>query len=73
MVTANEINHLHGTGPLVKRVMKGGLRVFCLRARNDWGFQDFGDWTAVLPQQGLTRAECARNVMRVLAGHRVFL
>ena len=71
VVTANEINHLHGTGPLVKRVMKGGLRVFCRRARNDWGFQDFGDWTAVLPQQGLTRAECSRNVMRVLAGHRV--
>src|ERR1700694_1279603 len=71
VVTMNEINARHGTGPLVKRVRKGAPRVFSLRARSDWGFQDFGDWSAVLPQHGLTRTECARNVMRVLAGHRV--
>src|SRR5260221_9608214 len=71
VVTTNEINDLHGTGPMVKRVMKGGPPVFSLRTQSDWGFQDFGEWTAVLPQQGLTRAECSRNVTRMLAGHRV--
>ena len=71
VVTTNEINDLHGTGPMVKRVMKGGPPVFSLRTQSDWGFQDFGEWTAVLPQQGLMRAECSRNVTRVLTGHRV--
>lgn len=71
VVTLYEINDRHGTGPLVKRVLSGGQRVFSIRARSDWGYQDFGDWSAVLPQQGLTRAQSARNVRQALAGYAV--
>jgi hypothetical protein len=71
VVTLYEINDRHGTGPLVKRVLSGGQRVFSIRARSDWGYQDFGDWSAVLPQQGLSRQQCAQNVRRVLAGYTV--
>src|ERR1035437_11133562 len=43
VVTANEVNHLHGTGPLVQRIFKNRRNIFSIRARNDWGGHDFGD------------------------------
>ena len=71
VVTFYEINDRHGTGPLVKRVLDGGQRVFAIRARSEWGYQDFGDWSAVLSQQGLTREQRAQAVRRALDGHTV--
>ena len=35
VVTANEINDLHGTGPLIKRVCKGWPNVLSIRARDE--------------------------------------
>lgn len=71
VVTANEINDMHGTGPLVKRLFKGRRNVFCIRAQNDWGVHDFGDWNVCIPQQGKPRSECFRSVLRVLGGRKV--
>ncbi len=71
VVTTNEINDRHGTGPLVKRILAGKRNIFCIRARDDWGGHDFGDWDVKIPQQGQPRPEWFHNVLRALAGRRV--
>jgi hypothetical protein len=68
VVAVNEINEMHGTGPLVKRIFKGREGVFSIRSRDHWGKQDFGDWHVKISQEGQTRPECFRRVLRVLAG-----
>ena len=71
VVTVYEINDRHGTGPLIKRVLAGRRHVFSIRARSDWGFQDFGDWNAVLPQQGLSPSACRQRVENILTGRKI--
>jgi hypothetical protein len=71
VVTANEVTNLHGTGPLVKRVCQGWPNVFSIRARNDWGVHDFGDWSVCLSPGGRTRAEFFYNVLSVLRSRNV--
>jgi hypothetical protein len=71
VVTLNEINERHGTGPLVKRIFAGRRGIFSIRSRNDWGEHDFGDWNVMITQQGRSRAECFRSVLRVLSRRRV--
>jgi hypothetical protein len=71
VVTANEVTDLHGTGPLVKRVCRDWRNVFSIRARNDWGVQDFGDWHVCLPARDHTRSEYFHNVLSVLRGRSV--
>ncbi len=71
VVTMNEINNRHGTGPLVKRLYQGRRNVLAIRSRNDWGVQDFGDWHVCLPQQRRTRSEAFLNVLRILRGRNV--
>ena len=71
VVTMNEINDRHGTGPLVKRIFAGRHGIFSIRSRDDWGVHDFGDWHAKISQQGRSRADCFRSVLRVLGGKRV--
>jgi hypothetical protein len=71
VVTLNEINERHGTGPLVKRIFAGRRGIFSIRSRDDWGEHDFGDWDVRITQQGHSRAECFRSVLRVLRGRRV--
>jgi hypothetical protein len=72
VITANEVNDRHGTGPLVQRVCSGWKNVFSIRARTDFrGVQSFGDWRTCIPQNGNTRAECFRNVLRVLRGQKI--
>ena len=71
VVTVNEINDMHGTGPLVKRIFKGRRGIFSIRSRDHWGTQDFGDWHVKISQEGRTRPEGFRKVLRVLAGRNV--
>jgi hypothetical protein len=71
VVTANEINDRHGTGVLLKRILKGRPCIFCIRSRNHWGRHDFGDWNVTLSHQGYERPECFRHVQRFLAGRQV--
>jgi hypothetical protein len=70
-VTVNETNDMHGTGPLVKRIFKDRRGVFSIRSRDHWGRQDFGDWHVKISQEGRTRPEGFRKVLRVLAGRNV--
>ena len=41
VVTMNEINDRHGTGPLVARILSGRRRVMSIRSRDDWGLHTF--------------------------------
>src|ERR1035438_3264789 len=71
VVTANEVNHLHGTGPLVQRIFKNRRNIFAIRARNDWGVHDFGDWNVCLEPRARNRSEAFTNVLSVLRGRDV--
>lgn len=71
VVSLNEINDRHGTGPLVKRVFRSDRNVYSVRSRDDWGVQEFGRWNCRIAQQGCSRPECFRNVLSVFAGKKV--
>jgi hypothetical protein len=71
VVTANEVNHLHGTGPLVQRIFKNRRNIFSIRARNDWGVHEFGDWNVCLAPLARNRSEAFTNVLSVLRGRHV--
>jgi hypothetical protein len=71
VITVNEINDRHGTGPLLQRALAGRRKVFSIRARSDYGFQEFGEWSGILSHKN-TPAEQARDQLRHLLGsHRV--
>jgi hypothetical protein len=71
VITANEINDLHGTGPLIKRVCKGWPNVFSIRARDDWGKHDFGDWNLCLSPRPENRPEFFKTVLKTLRGREI--
>jgi len=71
VITPNEINDKHGTGPLVKRVFGDRKNVFSIRSKNDWGDHDFGSWTVCIPQQDRPRPECFRRALTALANREV--
>ncbi len=71
VITPNEINDKHGTGPLVKRVFGERKNVFSIRSKNDWGDHDFGSWTVCIPQQERPRPECYRRALTALANREV--
>ena len=71
VVSINEINDRHGTGPLVKRLFKGRRNILCIRSRDDWGVHDLGEWNVKISQRGRDHAECFQRVIRALAGRSV--
>jgi hypothetical protein len=72
VVTMNEVNERHGTGPLVQRICAGWPAVFSIRAQNDWdGSQEFGDWNVCLPRSEQLRWKSFADVLTVLQGRQV--
>lgn len=71
VVTLNEITDRHGTGPLLKRLLRGRPRVLSIRSRSDFGGQAYPAWSRVLRQDGSRRHHWYRNVLQVLGGTRV--
>jgi FkbM family methyltransferase len=72
VVTLNEMNDRHGTGVLVKRVFDGCSAIFSIRSRDHYGGDhSFGEASAVVPHEGLTRADSFLNVLRALGGRSV--
>ena len=71
VVTANEINGLHGTGPLIQRVLKGRENIYAIRSRDDWDEQDFGAWSARIFHEGSNRPECFERILQTLGGRRI--
>ncbi len=71
IVTANEINDKHGTGPLVKRLFRGRDNLFSIRSKSDWGEQDFCKWDAEVKQESESRPDWFRKILRVLGGRRI--
>ncbi len=71
VVTMNEITDRHGTGPLIKRLLRGRANVLSIRSRSDWGGQDYPAWNRVLRQGSPRRHHWYRNVLQALGGARV--
>lgn len=72
VITTNEINHRHGTGILVKRILNHGQRkLFSIRFHDHWGEPQFGDWNIRLPEIGANRAEAFRSALRLFSGRKV--
>ena len=72
VITLNEVNNLHGTGPLVERICRGWPNVFSIRARNDYGgVQEFGDWQVCLSQRARSRSEFFETVLSILRGRTI--
>jgi len=71
VVTMNEINDRHGTGPLVERVLAGPRRVLSIRSRSDYGFQEFGEWTAAVSHKRKTPHQVRADLRQLLDGRRV--
>ena len=71
VVTLNEINEMHGTGPLLKRLFQGRSGIFSIRSRDDWGTQDFGDWHVKISPAGNARAQAVRRVWRGLGDRQI--
>jgi hypothetical protein len=72
VVTMNEVNERHGTGPLVQRICAGWPAVFSIRAHSDWGgSQEFGDWNVCMPQSEGLRWKTFADVLSVLQGRQV--
>ncbi len=71
VVTVNEINDRHGTGPLVQRVLSGRRRVLSIRARSDYGYQVFGDWSGILSHKHKSAQQVREQLQDLLEGRRV--
>lgn len=70
VVTPAEINHQHGTGPLIKRLFKGRRNILSIRSVDHWGDSDFGDWNVKIPA-GEDRAAVVRQVSNAVAGRAI--
>jgi hypothetical protein len=72
VVTPGELNDLHGTGFLVKRVFAGQTGFVALRVRDDYGgVHDFGDEARLIPLQGARRPEVYAAALDAVAGRPV--
>jgi hypothetical protein len=71
VVTLNEITDRHGTGPLLKRLLRGRPNVLSIRSRDDWGRQDYPAWNQKVTQGSPRRHHWYRNVLHALGGARV--
>lgn len=67
VITAFEINRLHGTGPLVKRIVEGTPNILSIHSMDMYdGEHDFGDLSLFISHNGLSRSEARQNVIRSL-------
>ena len=72
MVTPGELNDLHGTGFLVKRVFAGREGIVSLRVRDDYGgVHDFGEEAHLVPLRGARRAEVYSAALAAVRGRPV--
>ncbi len=72
VVTPNEMNDLHGTGFLVKRVFAGQRGILSLRIRDDYGgVHDFGDEARLLRFDAGRRPEAYAAALAAVAGRPV--
>jgi hypothetical protein len=72
MVTPGELNDLHGTGFLVKRVFAGQPGFVALRVRDDYaGVHDFGEEAQLIRLQGARRPEIYAAALAAVRGRKV--
>jgi hypothetical protein len=72
VVTAFEINDLHGTGPLVSRIVEGTPQVLSIHSMDLYnGEHYFGDLSLFISHDRLTREEASEQVITKLGDNHV--
>jgi hypothetical protein len=72
VITAFEINRLHGTGPLVKRIVEGTPNILSIHSMDMYdGEHDFGDLSLFISHTGLATSEMRLNIIRNLGDNTV--
>jgi hypothetical protein len=72
VITVNEVNNLHGTGPLVKRICADWPNVLSIRSRDDYGgIHDFGNWSVKLGTSAATNGQLPQIISQILEGRNV--
>jgi hypothetical protein len=72
VVTAFEINPLHGTGPLVDRIVDGTPDILSIHSMDLFdGEHYFGELSHFISHYGLSREQAAENVINVLGDNHV--
>jgi glycosyltransferase involved in cell wall biosynthesis len=72
VVTAFEINHLHGTGPLVNRIVAGTPNILSIHSMDLYdGEHYFGDVSLFISHDGLSRKEATGQVIDKLGDNQV--
>jgi FkbM family methyltransferase len=68
LVTPNEVNGMHGTGVLLKRMFQGMPNLLALRTTDSYGgLDDLGDPSVCLHHQGSSRSQIYANLAQLLA------
>ncbi|MCX8078023.1 MAG: beta-1,6-galactofuranosyltransferase [Geminocystis sp.] len=67
VITHNEVNHKHGTGVLVKRIIADTPNIYSIRTDNHYsGLHNFGDVSYCLPHKGITRIQAYKLTIELL-------
>lgn len=67
VITTNEVTQKHGTGALVKRIVRETPDIFSIREVNDYGGEhDLGEVSVLLPIKGLSRLEAFNKTLEAL-------
>lgn len=67
VITACEMNDLHGTGVLVKRIVADTPNILSIRSMDLYsGEHDFGDLSFLISHVGLTRKESIQHILKTL-------
>jgi FkbM family methyltransferase len=72
VITPNEVNELHGTGALVRRLFPSDRGIISIRSADHYGGRhSFGDIQLRLSHRGQSRRGIFGNVLAALSGHSV--
>lgn len=67
IITHNEVNHKHGTGVLVKRIIADTPNIYSIRTDNHYGgLHHLGDISYFLPRKGITRIQAYKTIIELL-------
>jgi len=72
VITAFEINQLHGTGPLVQRIIEGTPNVLSIHSMDLYdGEHYFGDLSLLISHEDLSRVEAAENIINRVGDNQI--
>lgn len=69
IITANEVNEMHGTGVLISRIFTDSSNIFSIRSSNHYNAaHSFGNVSICISHRGFSRSEVFSNILREFNG-----